>query len=276
MNKCKGYSKMLFLAVLMISVLGLSVLGLSAQAAPLLGTAESFAVLGGPAVTLTNSTVSGDVGVALSAAFTNTESTIAGNIHAGDVVAAQAYNDFLSASDALAAKQCDVVLTGTLAGQTLAPGVYCFDAAATLTGQLILAGPADGIWIFKIGTLGTGALTGTNFSVVMEGGGLPCNVYWWVAEAATMTDSNFQGTILAGTAITITRGTFNGDALAQAAVTMTGATITGCEQTSQAGRSRCNQGVGNGPENCDPGNSNQGNLSRSNDELGGTPGNPGR
>ena len=77
-------------------------------------------------------------------------------------------------------------------------------------------------------------------------------------------------------AITITRGTFNGDALAQAAVTMTGATITGCEQTSQAGRSRCNQGVGNGPENCDPGNSNQGNLSRSNDELGGTPGNPGR
>ncbi len=212
---------MLFLAVLMTSVLGLS-----AQAEPLLGTAQNFAVLAGPAVTLTNSTVTGDVGVALSTAFTNTESTIAGNIYAGDVVAAQAYNDFLSAYDALAAEQCDVVLTGTLAGQTLAPGVYCFDAAATLTGQLILAGPADGIWIFKIGTLGTGALTGTNFSVVMEGGGLPCNVYWWVAEAATMTDSNFQGTILAGTAITITRGTFNGDALAQAAVTLTGVAVS--------------------------------------------------
>jgi hypothetical protein len=39
---------------------------------------------------------------------------------------------------------------------------------------------------------------------------------------------------------------------------------------------KCNQGVGNGPEGCDPGNSNQGNPSRSNDELGGTPGNPGR
>jgi len=34
--------------------------------------------------------------------------------------------------------------------------------------------------------------------------------------------------------------------------------------------------VGNGPEGCDPGNSNQGDPSRSNDEQGGTPGNPGR
>jgi len=38
----------------------------------------------------------------------------------------------------------------------------------------------------------------------------------------------------------------------------------------------CNQGVGNGPEGCDPGNSNQGNPANSNDEKGGTPGNPGK
>ena len=37
---------------------------------------------------------------------------------------------------------------------------------------------------------------------------------------------------------------------------------------------RCNQGVGNGPEGCDPGNSN--NHNTSNDERGGTPRNPGR
>ena len=191
-----------------------------------LGSAQSFAVLGGPAVTCTNSTVTGDVGVALSTAFTNTECTIAGNIHAGDVVAAQAYNDFLTAYDALAAKQCDVVLTGTLAGQTLAPGVYCFDAAATLTGQLILAGPSNGIWIFKIGTSGTGALTGTSFSVVMANGGQARNVYWQVAEAATMTDSKFNGTILAGAAITMTRGTFVGHALAEGAVTLTGVAVS--------------------------------------------------
>ncbi len=37
---------------------------------------------------------------------------------------------------------------------------------------------------------------------------------------------------------------------------------------------KCNQGVGNGPEGCDPGNSNH--NQPSNDEDGGTPGSPGR
>ena len=138
--------------------------------------------------------------------------------------------------------------------------------------MLTLSGPSNGIWIFKIVN---GAMTGTNFSVVMAGGGSPCNVYWWVAEAATMTDSNFLGTILAGADITITRGTFDGDALARGAVTLTGATISECAASGGGkSKSKCNQGVGNGPEGCDPGNSN--NHNPSNDELGGTPGNPGR
>jgi hypothetical protein len=249
-----------------------------AQSAPALGSAESFAVLAGTAVTCTDSTVIGDVGVWPGTAITQTNCSINGTVHAGDGVAKQAYIDFLSAYNALALKPCDsILMSGNLAGLVLVPGVYCVEAASTTTdGTLILSGPSNGIWIFKIGTGGTGALTGTNFSVIMEGGGSPCNVYWWVAQAATMTDSAFQGTILAGAAITITRGTFNGDALAQVAVTMTGATVTGCEQVIQPVRSRCNQGVGNGPEYCDPGNSNQGDPSRSNDELGGTPGNPGR
>jgi uncharacterized membrane protein YebE (DUF533 family) len=103
-------------------------------------------------------------------------------------------------------------------------------------------------------------------------------VYCWVAEAATMTNSDFKGTILAGAAITLTGGTFSGRALAKAAVTLTGVAATGCEGggTFKPAKQRCNQGVGNGPEGCDPGNSNQGNPFRSNDELGGTPGNPGR
>jgi hypothetical protein len=39
-------------------------------------------------------------------------------------------------------------------------------------------------------------------------------------------------------------------------------------------KQKCNQGVGNGPEGCDPGNSNHNRPS--NDEEGGSPGNPGR
>jgi len=250
--------------------------------APSLGTASDFAVLsaasgGGGAVTCTDSTITGDVGSSgLPASVVQTSCTITGAVIAP--VSAGVVTDFNGAYDALALTQCDQVLT-TLDGQTLSPGVYCFDAAATSTSSVLtLNGPSDGIWIFKIGTLGTGALTGTSFSVVMaDGGQVPCdNVYWWVAEAATMTDSQFVGTILAGAAITLTRGTFNGDAFAKAAVTITGTTVTACTLGHGKAHRHCNQGVGNGPEGCDPGNSNQGNPFRSNDELGGVPGYPGR
>jgi len=201
-----------------------------AQAAPVLGTAGSFGVLSGAAVTCTDSNIDGDVGVTVGAPITRTNCVLSGTIHKGDTTAVTAYSDFLKAYAELAAiplEQC-VFLSGTLANVTLAPGVYCFDAAATLTGQLTLDGPATGVWIFKIGTGGTGALTGTGFSVVAAGGRQKCNVYWWVAEAATMTTSSFQGTILAGAASTFTGGSSTGRDWAKAAVTLTGVTFAAC------------------------------------------------
>ncbi len=256
----------------------------SQSSGPSLGAASNFAVLsaapgGGGAVSCSGGTITGDVGSSGQPASVvqTTGCTITGAIIAP--VSAGVVNDFNSAYAALAGQSCDSFLTGTLAGVTLTPGVYCFAAAATLTGTLTLNGGSNDTWLFKIGTSGTGALTGTNFNVVMSGGGTPCNVTWWVAEAATMTTSNFIGTILAGAAISVTGGTFNGRALAKAAVTLTeGANLSGCTGGSLGGtaKPKCNQGVGNGPEGCDPGNSNQGDPNRSNDERGGTPGNPGR
>ena len=252
-----------------------------AAEAPSLGAASGFAVLsaaaeGGGAVTCTDSIITGDVGSSGSeASIVQTNCVIDGAVVAP--VSEEVVTDFNSAYHELALAQCDEVLT-TLDGQILSPGVYCFDAAATSTGGVLtLAGPSDGIWIFRIGTLGTGALTGTDFTVVTANGAEACNVYWSVAEAATMTDSDFKGTILAGAGITITGGSFEGDAMAKAGVTLTGATSTGCgSAVVEPPKQRCDQGVGNGPEGCDPGNSNQGNPFRSNDELGGTPGNPGK
>ncbi len=246
------------------------------------GASSSFAVLANAAVTCTDGTITGDVGTfqALpTGSVTQTNCPIIGTVHVGDAASIQAYNAFLSTYAALATTPCDVVLTGTLADVTLAPGVYCFDAAATLTGVLTLNGPANATWLFKIGTLAPGALTGTNFSVVMAGGAQPCNVTWWVNAAATMTDSRFIGTILAGAAITLTRGTFDGNAWAKADVTITGTALVGCAGGQGKGKhkhhkDKCNQGVGNGSEGCDPGDSNHHNSS--NDENGGTPGNPGR
>jgi hypothetical protein len=74
-----------------------------AQTAPSLGAAESFSVLGGPAVTCTTSVVTGDLGVSPGSAFTNTgPCTIAGTIHLNDQAAIDARAAFLGVFDALA------------------------------------------------------------------------------------------------------------------------------------------------------------------------------
>ena len=258
----------------------------AAASAPTLGAAADFAVLsaapgGLGAVTCTDSTITGVVGSSgPPASVTQTSCTITGGVVAP--VSAGALAAFNGAYDALAGQSCDSFLTGTLADVTLTPGVYCFAAAAALTGTLTLSGGLSDTWLFKVGTSGTGALTGTNFSVVTANGASACNVTWWVAEAATMTTSSFQGTILAGAGITGTgvapTSPFEGRALAKAGVSLTNVAFLGCTGGSIGGtaKAKCNQGVGNGPEGCDPGNSNQGDPSRSNDELGGVPGTPGR
>ena len=258
----------------------------AAASAPSLGAAADFAVLsaapgGLGAVTCTDSTITGVVGSSgPPASVTQTSCTITGGVVAP--VSAGALAAFNGAYDALAGQSCDSFLTGTLADVTLTPGVYCFAAAAALTGTLTLSGGLSDTWLFKVGTSGTGALTGTNFSVVTANGASACNVTWWVAEAATMTTSSFQGTILAGADITGTgvapTSPFEGRALAKAGVSLTNVAFLGCTGGSIGGtaKAKCNQGVGNGPEGCDPGNSNQGDPSRSNDELGGVPGTPGR
>jgi len=205
-----------------------------AATAPDLGSAESFAVLGGTNVTCTNgSVVTGDVGVFPGSAvpFTSTGCTIAGETPpATNVAAEQARTDFLSAYTEIQQYTTCIPMPGNLAGLNLAPGVYCVDDVAK-AGTLTLTGPSDGVWIFLVGGP-TGALTGTNFLVAMADGGQACNVFWAPSGAVTMTDSALKGNILAGDAtigsITLTRGTLAGRALANVAVTMTGASVVGC------------------------------------------------
>jgi len=255
-----------------------------------LGDASDFAVLGGSNVTCTAGVIVGDVGVAPGSAvpFTNTGCSITGlTPPATDAAAVDARVDFLNTYASLwqMSDTC-TVLPGNLADQNLAPGVYCLDAVAK-AGTLTLTGPADGVWVFLV----DGALTGTDFTVVMAGGGEPCNVYWAPNAAATLTTSVFKGSILAGNpiggSVTLTGGTLAGQVLANVAVTMTGASVVGCDALTEdtdckkkkrhdhhKKHDKCNQGVGNGHEGCDPGKSNH--HHSSNDEHGGKPGEPGR
>lgn len=111
--------------------------------APSLGTAKSFAVLGGSTVTNTGaSTVHGNLGVSPGTAVTGFPPGLVippGTIHAADAVAAQAQKDVKTAYNQLKGQACNFNLTGQdLGGLTLTPGVYCFSTSAQLTGALTL------------------------------------------------------------------------------------------------------------------------------------------
>jgi type VI secretion system secreted protein VgrG len=180
-----------------------------AQVAPPLGTAGSFAVLGGQTVTNTGpSVIDGDLGVSPGTAVTGfPPGTVNGTISAGDAVAAQAQADALAAYNNLAGQPCDVDLTGQdLGGLTLTSGVYCFDTSAQLTGTLTLdaQGDPNAVFIFQIGSTLT---TASGSSVAVINGGSPCNVFFQVGSSATLgTETAFSGNILALTSITLNTG----------------------------------------------------------------------
>jgi hypothetical protein len=242
--------KGLLLVICMLSTGSLA----RAQSAPSLGTAATFAVLGGTNVTCTApSVISGDVGVSPGSAvpFTNTGCTIVGGTPpATNAAAALGHTAFLNAYDVLVLTPCtQTIATAAFTGNVpalgpLAPGVYCFPAAVTFTDTtLTLDGSTNpnGIWIFKVGA----ALTGSGFQVVMANGAQACNVFWAVGAAATLSTSTlpplFQGNILAGGpagSITITGGNLIGRVLANVAVTLTGTNIHGtCALVAQGGAS---------------------------------------
>ncbi|MEO8084960.1 MAG: ice-binding family protein, partial [Ardenticatenales bacterium] len=199
--------------------------------APSLGTAASFAVLGGSAVTNTGpTTVVGDLGVSPGFAVTGfPPGTVIGTIHVVDAVAAQAQADNGTAYGNLAGQACDTDLTGQdLGGLTLTPGVYCYASSALLTGTLTLdaQGDADAVFIFQIGSSLT---TASASSVLVINGGQDCNVFWQVGSSATLgTTTSFIGNLLALTSITLNTGaTVSGRALARTgAVTLDSNTIT--------------------------------------------------
>jgi len=207
----------------------------SAATAPSLGTAASFAVLGGSTVTNTGPTVvTGDLGVSPGSAITGFPPGIVnGTSHAADAVALQAQSDLTTAYNNLAGQPCTADLTGqNLGGMTLTSGVYCFTSSAQLTGILTLNGQgnANAVFIFKIGSTLT---TASSSSVVLINSASHCNVFWQVGSSATLgTGSQFRGNILALTSITVTTGvSVSGRALARnGAVTLDSNTISnsGC------------------------------------------------
>jgi outer membrane autotransporter protein len=184
----------------------------SLRAQSVLGTAASFGVLAGSAVTNTGGTViNGNVGVSPGTSITGFFPpgivNPPGVIHNNDAVAAQAQIDLTNAFNNLGSKPPTADLTGkNLGGLVLTPGVYTFSSAAQLTGTLTLngLGNPNAVFIFKMGSTLT---TASGSSVVLINGAQGGNVFFKVGSSATLgTGTLFTGDILALTSIALNTG----------------------------------------------------------------------
>jgi hypothetical protein len=215
---------------------------------------EGFSVLAGSLISGTTNTVinGGHVGLspATGAAITGFDS---GNLSTGTIYTVDAAGPAGSQQDAtlvntakndLTTAYNDAagrtpVPTGTflnpsggtseLNGVTLVPGLYKFDGAALISGNITLdaEGNSNSVWIFQVGT----QLTVDNtVQIILANGANAANIFWQVGSLAALGSYvNFNGTILANNAITLGTGaTVNGRILARLAeVTMAdGVTVT--------------------------------------------------
>ena len=212
-------------------------LAFSAQAPVGLGTAGSFAVLAGSAVTNTGpSVISGSVGLSPGSAVTGFPPglVLAGTTQVANGVALQAKSDLVTAYNDAAGRSSTATVSGDLGGRTLTSGVYTSASSLGLTGTLTLdaQGNPNAVFVFQAGST---LITHSASQVNLIGGAQACNVYWQVGSSATIgTGSSFVGNIMALTSITMTTGaTLQGRALARnGAVTLDTNTITTATCTS--------------------------------------------
>ncbi len=191
----------------------------AAQAEVGLGTATSFAVLGGSTVTNTGpTTISGDVGVSPGTAVVGFPPGLVANgtIHAADAVALKAQSDVTTAFNDAAGRGPVVGAGVDLGGQKLLPGVYNNATSMALTGTVTLDALGDpaAVFIFQAGSTLT---TASNATVSLVGAAQACNVFWQVGSSATIgTNTTFVGTVMALTSITMQTGaTIQGRLLAR-------------------------------------------------------------
>ncbi|MDO8384721.1 MAG: ice-binding family protein [Microbacterium sp.] len=232
-----------------VAVIGVAILPTAAYAdttidGPVgLGTAETFAVLAGSTVTNAlnpTTVVTGDLGISPGTSFTGGTVPFfiqTGTQHLADSVANQAKDDLTTAYNTAAS------LTPTRAGLAelsglgpLTPGVYS-GGELSLTGDLVLDGAAESVWVFQAASTLTVA---SDIAVTVTGGASVCNVFWQVGTSATIgSNADFVGTVMADQSITaVTGAEVDGRLLARTgAVTLDTNRVTrptGCSATGGA------------------------------------------
>jgi hypothetical protein len=213
-------------SLVVLAALCTGALPLSAQS--ILKTAGNFSVLAGQGITVAGtgfSVVNGDVGI-FPAATTNITGFPPGTV--SGITASGAAAGIISTGGATQQAQADLQVAATgLAAMAananyssvdmanlgaLPPGVYKWNAAATLTGALVLdAQGKNGVaWVFQFGTGLTTALNST-VTVINPGsnGGSDDGIFWNAATGAIVIGDNntILGNYIAYTSITFTGST---------------------------------------------------------------------
>lgn len=189
----------------------------AAEAPVGLGAVASYSVLGGETVTNTGLTVlDGDLGTTPGSAITGFPPGIVGGTTRVAAAAADAKASLLIAYDDARSRASTANVAGDLVGQTLVGGVYAASGPLAVSGTLTLdaQGDPDAVFIFQVAST---LITASSSRIALLDGASSCNVYWQVAEAATLgTNSSFTGTIMALDSISVTTGTrVDGRALAR-------------------------------------------------------------
>ena len=207
-------------------------LGPSPALAQTPGSAESFAVLGGTAVTVAGggATITGDVGVSPGTSITGPVTVVSPfNVHNNDGSAIAAQSSVTALYTSLAGTGGATALGAELGGLSLTPGTYSFTSTANIAANQTLTLTGGGTFIFLVGSAIT---ANVGSSVVLANGASACNVFWQVTSAATLNGNSFAGTVVAQAGVTLGVGAaLSGRALTTAlgAVTLSGGnTIGGC------------------------------------------------
>jgi hypothetical protein len=126
---------------------------------------------------------------------TNYSTTTQGQISQAITDRDAAYTQFVGLTGGTAQTGTDVV-----DGTVFNAGFYQWGAGFALTTQMVLSGNATDVWVFKMGAL---TMSGTS-SILLTGGAIANNVFWYSASAATFADgSNMVGNVLVETTVTV-------------------------------------------------------------------------
>ena len=202
-----------------------------------LGTAGTFAILSKTGITdVYKSAITGNVGTSpiTGAAMHLTCGEVSGKIYVVDAAGPLpcAISDATSLTAAIGdmgtaysnaegrvLPDFNELGAGEIGGKTLVPGLYKWGTNVLISTDVTLSGGPNDVWIFQVaGELKQASAT----RVTLAGGALAKNIFWQVADNATIgTTAHFEGIMLGKTLVAVQTGaSADGRLFAQTAVTL--------------------------------------------------------